>query len=103
MTTIDDRPSTNLTPQEREWVDRFMDETTLFLGPDPAIMRDHSIAPRSAHKEVGIAAGVDRFQVERIRKRIAGALDEATRCARRRARSGATTTAIYTAAGDVSY
>src|SRR5919109_4693210 len=104
MTTIDDRPSTNLTPQEREWVDRFMDETTLFLGPDPAIMRDHGIAPRSAHEEVGIAAGVDRFQVERIRKRIAGALDEGYEmCEAQGAAPGAKwgdlTTAIYTAGG----
>ena len=26
-----------LSEQEQQWVDKFMDETTLFLGPDPAI------------------------------------------------------------------
>lgn len=107
MTIMDDRPST-LTVQEQEWVDAFMDETTLFLGPDPAIMRDHSIAARSNHEERALTAGVDRLQVERIRKRIAGALDEGYEmCEAQGAAPGAKwgdiTTAIYTAAGDVSY
>ena len=26
------------TPQEQEWVDQFLSETTLFLGPDPEII-----------------------------------------------------------------
>ena len=75
MTAIDESPATKLTVQEQEWVDRFMDDTTLFLSPDPEIMRDHSIAPRSDLEEIVLAEGVDRMQVERIRKRIAGALD----------------------------
>jgi acetone carboxylase alpha subunit len=75
MTTFDDRPQ-DLSELEQEWVDKFMDETTLFLGPDPEIMRSHSIAERSVYEEACIAKGVDRVTVERVRKRIAGALDE---------------------------
>ncbi|WP_298446491.1 hydantoinase B/oxoprolinase family protein [Gordonia sp. (in: high G+C Gram-positive bacteria)] len=108
MTAIDESPATKLTVQEQEWVDRFMDDTTLFLGPDPEIMRDHSIAPRSDLEEIVLAEGVDRMQVERIRKRIAGALDEGYEmCEAQGAAPGAKwgdlTTAIYTAAGDVAY
>lgn len=108
MTTVNERPAGNLTAEEQQWVDQFMDETTLFLGPDPEIMRSHSISERSLHEEVAIAAGVDRLQVERIRKRIAGALDEGYEmCEAQGAAPGAKwgdlTTAIYTGSGDVSY
>ena len=48
-----------LTEQEQQWVDKFMDETTLFLGPDPAIMRTHEIMPRTAYEEECIAQGID--------------------------------------------
>lgn len=107
MTTFDDRPQ-DLSELEQEWVDKFMDETTLFLGPDPEIMRSHSIAERSAYEDACIAKGVDRVTVERVRKRIAGALDEGYEmCEAQGAAPGAKwgdlTTAIYTAAGDVSY
>ncbi|CAN5421005.1 hydantoinase B/oxoprolinase family protein [soil metagenome] len=107
MTTFDDRPQ-DLSELEQEWVDKFMDETTLFLGPDPEIMRSHSIAERSVYEDACIAKGVDRVTVERVRKRIAGALDEGYEmCEAQGAAPGAKwgdlTTAIYTAAGDVSY
>ncbi|WP_369045296.1 hydantoinase B/oxoprolinase family protein [Sinomonas sp. P10A9] len=97
-----------LTPQEQEWVEKFMDDTTLFLGPDPEIMRSHSIAERSPYEDACIAQGVDRLEAERIRKRVAGALDEGYEmCEAQGAAPGAKwgdlTTAIYTAAGDVSY
>ncbi len=108
MTTVNERPTSHLTAEEQQWVDRFMDETTLFLGPDREIMRSHSISARSLHEDLAIAAGVDRLQVERIRKRIAGALDEGYElCEAQGAAPGAKwgdlTTAIYTGAGDVSY
>ncbi|MEA5155182.1 hydantoinase B/oxoprolinase family protein [Raineyella sp.] len=108
MTITDDTPTTRLTPQEQQWVDDFMDETTLFLGPDPEIMRSHRIAPRTEREDQVVRAGVDRLQVERIRKRIAGALDEGYEmCEAQGAAPGAKwgdlTTAIYTAQGDVSY
>ena len=85
-----------------------MDDTTLFLGPDPAIMRDHSITGRTPLEEECIAKGIDPLQVDRIRKRLAGALDEGYEmCEAMGAAPGAKwgdlTTAIYTASGDVTY
>lgn len=108
MTTVENRPDKVLTAQEQEWVDEFMDETTLFLGPDREIMRDHTIASRTEFEEECIAKGVDPLQVDRIRKRLAGALDEGFEmCEAMGAAPGAKwgdlTTAIYTAAGDVTY
>lgn len=107
MTAIENEQQ-ELTAQEKAWVDQFMDETTLFLGPDPEIMRSHQISDRSVYEDACIAKGVDRVAVERIRKRIAGALDEGYEmCEAQGAAPGAKwgdlTTAIYTAAGDVSY
>ena len=43
-------------------MDQFMDETTLFLGPDPAIMRSHQITSRSAYEDECISKGVDPHQ-----------------------------------------
>jgi acetone carboxylase alpha subunit len=108
MTAIDEYPTGDLTSQEQEWVDQFMDDTTLFLGPDREIMRSHHTAPRSAFEDECIARGVDPLQVDRIRKRLAGALDEGYEmCEAMGAAPGAKwgdlTTAIYTASGDVTY
>jgi len=107
MTTTENERQA-LTDLEKQWVSKFMDDTTLFLGPDPEIMRSHAIAERSVYENACIAKGVDRLTVERVRKRIAGALDEGYEmCEAQGAAPGAKwgdlTTAIYTAAGDVSY
>jgi acetone carboxylase alpha subunit len=108
MTTTHEHNAQTLTSQEQEWVDSFMDDTTLFLGPDREIMRSHQISERSDYEAACMAAGVDRPTIERIRKRIAGALDEGFEmCEAQGAAPGAKwgdlTTAIYSAAGDVSY
>ena len=39
-------------------------------------MRDHTITRRTRFEDDCIAKGVDPLQVDRIRKRLAGALDE---------------------------
>ena len=43
--------TTGFSPDEQSRVDKFLAETTLFLGPDPDIMRDHKSAPRTAEEE----------------------------------------------------
>ena len=107
-TNGNDDASQLLTDQEQQWVDKFMDETTLFLGPDPAIMRHHEIMPRTAYEEECIAQGIDPLEIDRIRKRLAGALDEAFEmCESMGAAPGAKwadlSCAVYTAEGDVTY
>ncbi|MBN9176583.1 MAG: hydantoinase B/oxoprolinase family protein [Microbacterium sp.] len=110
MTIIDQPAPTpvGLSPLEQEWVNKFMDDTTLFLGPDPEIMRSHHIAPRTAIENQYISRGVDPLEVDRIRKRLAAALDEGFEmCEAQGAAPGAKwgdlTTAVYTAEGDVTY
>lgn len=114
MTIINDpnpttqRPKRELSEQEQKWVDQFMDETTLFLGPDPEIMRSHHITDRTEFEDRCIDGGIDPLRVDRIRKRIAGALDEGFEMmeatgAAPGAKWGDLTTAIYTAEGDVAY
>ncbi len=113
LTTNDTRgpgeePSKVLSAQEQEWVDAFMDETTLFLGPDPEIMRKHQIHARTPYEEECIAAGINPIENDRIRKRLAGALDEAFEmCESMGAAPGAKwadlSVAVYTAEGDVTY
>lgn len=107
-TAAEQRLTASLNEQEQQWVDDFMDETTLFLGPDRDIMRSHHITSRSEFEQQCLADGVDPLQVDRIRKRLAGALDEGFEmCEAMGAAPGAKwgdlTTAIYTAAGDVTY
>jgi len=82
MTAIFDAPATGLTEQEQDWVDQFMDETTLFLGPDPAIMRDHTITRRTQFEDDCIAKGVDplRWTVSASGWRVPWT--RATKCAR---------------------
>ena len=65
------------TPEEQEWVDAFLAETTLFLGPDPEIMNDHRMAPRTAEEDRLLSGPVDANDLDRVRKRIVAGLDEA--------------------------
>jgi acetone carboxylase alpha subunit len=100
--------SQQLSEQEHQWVDKFMDETTLFLGPDPEIMRSHNIHERTPHENDCMSSQVDPVKVDRVRKRLAGALDEAFEmCESMGAAPGAKwadlSVAVYTAEGDVSY
>ena len=65
------------TPDEQSRVDKFLAETTLFLGPDPAIMRDHKSAPRTAEEDRLLSRPTDANALDRVRKRIIAGLDEA--------------------------
>ena len=103
-----DETSQLLSEQEQQWVDKFMDETTLFLGPDPAIMRHHEIMPRSEYEQECITNGINVLEIDRIRKRLAGSLDEAFEmCESMGAAPGAKwadlSVAVYTAEGGVCY
>ena len=37
--------------QDQKLIKKFLKDTTLFLGPDPEIMRDHRIMPRTETEE----------------------------------------------------
>ncbi len=101
-------PETHLTAEEQQWVNDFMNDTTLFLGPDPEIMRDHQIAKRTPLEQRVLQQETDPLLADRIRRRLAGALDEAFEmCESMGAAPGAKwadlSVAVYTASGDVCY
>ena len=56
--------------EDQAWVDRFLARTTLFLGPDPEIMTNHRMAPRTAQEERLLAGPVDANDLDRVRKRV---------------------------------
>lgn len=98
--------TTGFSPDEQSRVDKFLAETTLFLGPDPDIMRDHKSAPRTAEEERLLSGPIDANALDRVRKRIIAGLDEAYEMmsqtgAAPGAKWGDLTTAVYSASGDL--
>ena len=92
--------------EDQEWVDRFLAQTTLFLGPDPEIMTDHRMAPRTAEEERLLAGPIDTNALDRVRKRIIAGLDEAFEMMEQTgaapgAKWGDLTSAVYSASGDL--
>jgi len=97
---------TQFTAEEQEWVDAFLAETTLFLGPDPEIMNDHRMAPRTAEEDLLLSGPVDANDLDRVRKRIVAGLDEAFEMMEQTgaapgAKWGDLTSAVYSASGDL--
>ena len=97
----------NVTPGEQALMDKFLADNMLFLGPDPEIMRNHSISQRSAAEEEVMRKGVDPHHVHHIRGLINAALSEAFTMVNQMgaapgAKWGDLVTGIYTAQGDLA-
>lgn len=87
-------------------VDRFLAAATMFLGPDPEIMRDHKSAPRSPAEDALMEQPWNPNDLDRVRKRILAGLDEAYEMMEQTgaapgAKWGDLTSAVYSAAGDL--
>jgi len=92
--------------EDQEWVDRFLTGTTLFLGPDSEIMRDHRMAPRTAEEDRLLSQPIDPNALDRVRKRLVAGLDEAFEMMEQTgaapgAKWGDLTSAVYSASGDL--
>ncbi len=93
-------------PEDQEWVDRFLTGATLFLGPDPDIMTDHRMAPRTADEERLLSGPIDTNALDKVRKRLVAGLDEAFEMMEQTgaapgAKWGDLTSAVYSASGDL--
>ena len=93
--------------EDRVLLQKFLAENTLFLGPDPEIVNNHRISPRSAMEEEVLAKGVDPHQAHHIRGIINSALSEAFTMVNQMgaapgAKWGDLVTAVFTAQGDLS-
>lgn len=96
-----------ISAEEQALLDKFLADNMLFLGPDPEIMRNHSIQPRSAVEEDILKKGLDPHQVHHIRGLINASLSEAfTMCNQMGAAPGAKwgdlVTGVYSAQGDLA-
>lgn len=96
-----------LSGEEQALLNQFFKDNQLFLGPDPAIMREHAYAERSADEERVLSAGVDPHKLNLVRGRVTAALSESFTMVEQMgtapgAKWGDMVTAIYTANGDLS-
>jgi N-methylhydantoinase B/oxoprolinase/acetone carboxylase alpha subunit len=97
-----------MTASSNAHVEKFLSETTLFLGPTPDIMRNHSMQPRTEEEERLLAGHIDAYELDRVRKRIVAGLDEAFEMMEQTgaapgAKWGDLTSAVYTASGDLAH
>ena len=95
------------TASDKALRDKFIADNMLFLGPDPEIMRNHGITPRSKAEEDVLAKGIDPHQVHHVRGLINSALAESFEMVNQMgaapgAKWGDLVTGIYTAQGDLS-
>lgn len=98
---------TQLSAEDQALLDQFLAENRLFLGPDPEIMRNHSIAPRTAEEDEILKKGLDPHQTHHIRGLINAALSEAFQMVNQMgaapgAKWGDLVTGIYTKSGDLA-
>ncbi len=94
-------------PAEQELLDKFLAEQNLFLGPDPAIMTDHSFGPRTPYEDAILNGALDLHQLNHVRGLINSALDESYTMVEQMgaapgAKWGDLVTAIFTPSGDLS-
>ncbi|MDB6100233.1 MAG: acetone carboxylase subunit alpha [Gammaproteobacteria bacterium] len=97
----------NTSADDQALLDRFLTDNRLFLGPDPDIMRDHRVGPRSDLEQQVLSKGLDPHEVHHVRGLLNAALSEAfTMCNQMGAAPGAKwgdlVSGIYTARGDLA-
>ena len=93
--------------EEQALLDKFLAEQNLFLGPDPAIMRDHSFGKRTAYEEQILSRPLDLHKLNHVRGLVNAALDESYVMVEQMgaapgAKWGDLVTAIFTPSGDLS-
>ncbi len=96
-----------LSDEERRLLDEFLNENRLFYGPDPDIMRNHRLAPRSAAEERVLNGGLDDNVINLVRGRFNSALDEVFTMVEQTgvapgAKWGDLVSALFTASGDLT-
>ncbi|MBI4696784.1 MAG: hydantoinase B/oxoprolinase family protein [Gammaproteobacteria bacterium] len=96
-----------LSAREQALLDEFLAENRLFYGPDPGIMRNHALSPRSAAEELVLGAGLVPHRMNLVRGRLSSALEEAFTMVEQTgvapgAKWGDLVSAIFTASGDLS-
>ncbi|MGQ3676034.1 hydantoinase B/oxoprolinase family protein [Xanthobacter sp. TB0139] len=92
---------------EMALIQKFLNDTTLFLSPDPEIMQNHDLMPRSADEDVAIDSMSDSHTIAKIRDRLQSGCDEGYEMVEQMgaapgAKWGDVITGIYSASGDLA-
>ncbi|GAA6201127.1 hydantoinase B/oxoprolinase family protein [Aquicoccus sp. SU-CL01552] len=93
--------------EEMNLIKKFLDDTTLFLGPDPEIMQNHDLMPRTEDENAAIAKVSDTHIVAKIRDRLQSGCDEGFEMVEQMgaapgAKWGDVITGVYSASGDLA-
>jgi len=104
---MSEHSESTVTDQDRALREKFIADNTLFLGPDPEIMRDHRVLPRSTIEEAALRSGLDVHTAHQVRGQLNAALSEAFTMVNQMgaapgAKWGDLVTGIYTAQGDLA-
>jgi acetone carboxylase alpha subunit len=96
-----------LPDREQMLIDQFLDDNVLFLGPDPAIMSEHDISPRTAMEEAAMKKAVDPAVQALIRDRLQAGTNESFLMLEQMgaapgAKWGDLITGVFTASGDLA-
>ncbi|TAL90686.1 MAG: acetone carboxylase subunit alpha [Rhodanobacter sp.] len=96
-----------LADNEKVLIEKFLADNVLFLGPDPEIMLDHDIAPRSELEEAGMKLEVDPAVQALIRDRLQAGTNEGYEMLEQMgaapgAKWGDLITGVFTASGDLA-
>ena len=102
--------TTEAVPQsvsDQELESQFLGDMKLFYGPDPEIMRDHDIAPRSSRENEVLSTNQDHTLVGLVRNKLQAGLNESFETleqigAAPGAKWGDLITGLYTASGDLA-
>lgn len=101
------RQETQYEQSSLDLVQDFLNNQKVFIGPDPEIMEDHGLAPRSAREEELLARPWDRSRAGLMRDRLVSNCNETWEMMSQIASSpgakwGDSITGIWTASGDLA-
>jgi N-methylhydantoinase B/oxoprolinase/acetone carboxylase alpha subunit len=104
---MNDKLTAEAVLEDQELVAKFLKETTLFLGPDPEIMKSHDIMPITDYEAESVKKFKDPHQMASIRDRMQSACDESYEMLEQMgaapgAKWGDVITGIYSASGDLT-
>lgn len=94
-------------PSDERELAQFLQDTTLFLGPDTEIMQHHDLAPRTPHEETALSRHDDPTLLALIRDRLLAGANEGFEMMEQMgaapgAKWGDLITGIYSASGDLA-
>ncbi|OUY06878.1 hydantoinase B/oxoprolinase family protein [Acinetobacter populi] len=96
-----------ISAEDAKLIKKFLADNTLFLGPDPEIMKDHDLMPRTEREDEAINKVNDSHLIARIRDRLQSGCDEGYEMVEQMgaapgAKWGDVITGIYSASGDLA-